>query len=167
MQPLEPPDSHHLDAALGWLGLGCAEEARAELEKISTANLNHPAALEVRWMIFVRDKNWSAALEIAQRELKFAPQDSSGWLHHAYALRRVQDGGLTLAWSALLPAAEKFPDEPVIAFNLSCYACQLQQLENARLWLQRAVQAGGKAAIKKMALADDDLKPLWAEIEHL
>lgn len=167
VQPLEAPDSHHLDAAMGWLGLGCAGDARDELEKISPANQNHPGVLEVRWMLFVRDKNWSAALEIAQRELRLAPQDSSGWLHHAYALRRVNDGGLILAWSALLPAAEKFPEEPVIAFNLSCYACQMQQLENARLWLQRAVKTGGKAAIKKMALADDDLKPLWPEIEEL
>ena len=37
----------------------------------------------------------------------------------------------------------------------------------ARVWLQRAIQAGGKDVIKKMALEDDDLKPLWAEIKNL
>jgi hypothetical protein len=74
---------------------------------------------------------------------------------------------LILAWGALLPAAAKFPEEPVIAFNLSCYACQLRELESARLWLQRAVKSGGKDAIKKMALADDDLEPLWPEIKEL
>jgi len=31
----------------------------------------------------------------------------------------------------------------------------------------RALAAGEKAAIKKMAQADDDLKPLWTEIADL
>ncbi len=56
----------------------------------------------------------------------------AGWLHRAYALRRVANGGLPQAWDALLPAAEKFPGEPVIAYNLSCYACQMQQLDASR-----------------------------------
>ena len=167
MSKLEPPDSHHLDAAIGWLGLGCAADAREELAKLSPASLNHPDALEIRWLLAVRDQHWNDALELARLELKLAPEDSSGWLHHAYALRRVSHGGLVLAWGALLPAAEKFPEEPVIAFNLSCYACQLQQPDVARTWLKRALKIGGKQPIKKMALADDDLKPLWPEIENL
>jgi len=93
-----------------------------------------------------------------------APDAAAGWLHRAYALRRVDAGGLAQAWDALLPAADKFPAEPVIAFNLSCYACQLQELDDARAWLKRAA-AAGKEVIKKMALEDDDLQPLWAEIE--
>ncbi len=164
MKPLAPPDSHHLDAATGWLGLGCAGEARAELAKISAANQKNPDVLEVRWTICAHEKQWRDALEIAEQELKFSPGESSGWLHRAYALRRVNGGGLSQAWDALLPAAEKFPAEPVIAYNLSCYACQLKQLADARKWLQRAVKIGGKNAIQKMALADDDLKPLWEEI---
>jgi len=96
--------------------------------------------LEVRWTICAHEKQWRDALEIAEQELKFAPDESSGWLHRAYALRRVSGGGLSQAWNALLPAAEKFPAEPVIAYNLSCYACQLQQLDIARHWLNRAVR---------------------------
>jgi len=82
-------------------------------------------------------------------------------------LRRVSDGGLSQAWDALLPAAKMFPAEPIIAYNLSCYACQMQQLDLARHWLNRAVAAGQKEAIKKMALADADLQPLWPEIQEL
>ena len=167
MKPLGTPDSHHLNAAIGWLGLGCAGDAHAELAKIFDVNQNHPDVLEMRWTICAHEKQWHNALEIAEQELKFAPGESSGWLHRAYALRRVKDGGLAQAWDALLPAAEKFPAEPVIAYNLSCYACQLQQLDLARSWLQRAVAAGKKDAIKNMALADDDLEPLWSEINEL
>jgi Flp pilus assembly protein TadD len=164
---LEPPDSHHLDAAIGWLGLGCVADAREDLAKLSAESLNHPDALEVRWMLCVREARWDEALEIARLELKLVPEDSSGWLHHAYALRRASVGGLVLAWGALLPAAEKFPAEPVIAFNLSCYACQMHQPDVARTWLKRALKIGGKEPIKQMALADDDLKPLWPEINEL
>jgi Flp pilus assembly protein TadD len=166
VQPIEPPDLHHLSAALGWLGLGAAADARAELAKISDANRHHPATLEVHWMLHAHEKDWSRALDIALAELTVAPDDSAGWLHRAYALRRVRDGGLPQAWEALLPAAEKFPGEPVIAYNLACYACQMQQTELAREWLQRAIAAGNQNSIKKMALADDDLKPLWPEIKE-
>ena len=69
------------------------------------------------------------------------------------------------AWDALLPAAEKFPKEPVIPYNLACYACQLQKLEDARSWLKRAIEIGGKERMKEMALEDPDLQPLWKEIQ--
>ncbi len=118
-------------------------------------------------MLCAHEQNWRDALVVADCELASLPEEAGGWLHRAYALRRVAGGGLALAWDALLPAAEKFPGEPVIAYNLSCYACQLNELAASRAWLQRAVEAGDRAAIKKMALADDDLKPLWAEIKHL
>ena len=167
MQKLDSPDSHHLDAAIGWLGLGCADDARDELGKISPANQNQADVLEVRWTLCAHEKRWDDALNIAELELKSAPGDAGGWLHRAYALRRVDHGGLPQAWDALLPAAEKFPGEPVIAYNLSCYACQMQQLDLARTWLHRAARAGNKEAIRKMALADDDLKPLWTEIKEL
>jgi len=167
VQKLEPPDSHHLDAAIGWLGLGCTADAAAELKHLSAANQNHPAVLELRWMLYAEEKRWPDALAIAELELKSAPDDSAGWLHRAYALRRTTGGGLAPAWAALLPAAEKFPNEPVIAYNLACYACQMQQPDRARQWLERALATGNKDAIKKMALADADLEPLWKEIKEL
>jgi tetratricopeptide (TPR) repeat protein len=167
VQKLEPPDSHHLNAAVGWLGLGCAADARDELENISLLNQNHPAALEARWTLCAHDKKWDEALDVAGLELQFFPNDSSGWLHRAYALRRARHGGLPQAWDALLPAAEKFPEEPVIAYNLACYACQMRQLDAARVWLKRALKVGDKNTIQRTALADDDLKPLWPEIEEL
>ena len=166
MQPLEPPDSHHLDAAVGWLGLGRADEAQAELDLVSAAGQQHPDVLDTRWMVCAREQRWSDALEIARAELAAAPDGCSGWLHQAYALRRAPGGGLPQAWDALLPAAEKFPKEPVVAYNLACYACQMQQLDLARQWLKRAIKTDGKDAIRKMALADDDLKPLWAEMRE-
>ena len=167
MQTLEPPDSHHLSAAIGWVELGNMPEATAELERLSPAARNHPGALEVRWVISAEEKDWSKGLTVANTLLEANPLDPTGWLHRAYALRRVKEGGLKAAWEALLPAFEKFPRESTIPYNLSCYACQMGQLEEARAWLQRAVKAGGIETIKRMALRDADLKPLWDEIKRI
>ena len=164
MQKLEPPDTHYFFAAIGWLELGNLAEARAELAQISPARQEHPDVLEVRWAISVEQKSWEEALQAAQALLRRAPERSSGWLHQAYALRRTPGGGLQKAWDALLPSFDKFPKEPIIAFNLACYACQMRQLDVARDWLQRALKIGGKGKIKAMALMDSDLEPLWEEI---
>jgi hypothetical protein len=62
---------------------------------------------------------------------------------------------------------EKFPKDPVIPYNLACYACQMQQPDKARVLLTRAMALGGRDHIKRMALSDSDLQPLWKEIETL
>ncbi len=164
MQPIEPPDLHYLTAAVGWIELGVTTEAEAELQRISAEQQSHPDVLEVRWVILAQSKRWEKALAIARALLKGAPNRSSGWLHQAYSLRRVSKNGLQRAWDSLLPAYDKFPREPTIAYNLSCYACQMEQLEEARAWLKRAIKIGNKQKIKQMALDDLDLQPLWGEI---
>ena len=135
MQKLEPPDTHNFSAAIGWLELGLPAEARAELAQITPALQNHPDVLEARWLVAVEEKQWEEGLQIAQALLQQAPKRSSGWLHRAYALRRTPDGSVVKAWEALLPAFDRFPKEPIIPYNLACYACQMHQLDTARLWI--------------------------------
>ena len=164
MKPLLTPDAHHFNAAVGWFELGNRKEARVELEYVSQENQLHPLVLELRWSLDAEDKKWDAALKTAQDIIATLPNDAAGWLHCAYALRRAKSGGLDKALAFLEPAAQQFPNEPVIAFNLACYACQLNQLDDARRWLKRASEIGGKKEMRAMALADDDLKPLWEEL---
>jgi Flp pilus assembly protein TadD len=167
MQKLEPPDTHYLLAAVGWLELGNSAEAGAELANVSAACQEHPDVLEVRWSLSAQQGHWQEALKVSQALLRRAPKRSSGWLHQAYALRRVPDGSVQQACAALLPAFDKFPKEPTIPFNLACYACQMRQLDAARDWLHRAIAIGGKERIQQMALKDSDLEPLWDEIRQL
>ena len=167
MQRLEPPDTHHLSAALGWLGLGNLTEAKAELDKIDATHQKNPDVLEVHWDICALEQRWEEGLQVARALVEAAPKRSSGWLHQAYALRRVPDGSVKKAWQALLPAYDKFPKEPTISYNLSCYACQMQQMEAARVWFKRAAVIGGKEKMKQMALDDPDLEALWEEIKGL
>jgi tetratricopeptide (TPR) repeat protein len=167
MQRLEPPDIHYLSAAVGWVELGNLVEAEADLNRVSVEHQCHPDVLEVRWIILGQSKRWDAALEISRTLLKLAPNRCSGWLHHAYSLRRASKDGLKRAWDALLPAYDKFPGESTIPYNLSCYACQMHQFDEARAWLRRALKIGNKAEIKQRALDDPDLRPLWEEIRDL
>jgi hypothetical protein len=167
MPPLDPPDTHYLSAALGWLGLGRPDEARGELALIRADWQEHPDVLEVRWLICADERQWEEGLQVARLLVEKAPQRATGWLHQAYALRRVPEGNIKRAWEALLPVCDKFPKEPIIPYNLSCYACQMQLLDEARAWLQRALKLGGKDNLKPMALADPDLEPLWQEISAM
>ncbi|MDB6020684.1 MAG: hypothetical protein JWQ04_541, partial [Pedosphaera sp.] len=104
MESLKAPHSHFLSAADGWLELGNIAEARAELAQIDEAFQNHPEVLKVRWAICAEEKDWPAALEIARELVRLAPESPLGWLHRAYAVRRVPGDGLQAAWDSLFPA---------------------------------------------------------------
>jgi tetratricopeptide (TPR) repeat protein len=163
-EPLESPDTHYLSGATGWLELGNVDEATAELGLISPQQQKHPMVLELRWLLLAKRENWAAALEVARALIESAPDLLEGWIHHAYAMRRAPGFGLAHAWSALLPVADKFPKEPIVCFNLACYAAQLGNLDDAWAWLEKAMKTGGATAIRKMALADADLEPLWPKL---
>jgi predicted Zn-dependent protease len=163
----QPPDSHHLSAAIGWVELGNPAEARLELSQLSTEARGSADALEVEWVICAEERDWQSGLAAANALVQSDPERPTGWLHRSYALRRVTGGGLQAAWDSLLPALEKFPEEPVIPYNLSCYACQLGHLDQARTWLRRALAIGGVETIKRMALHDADLQPIWDELDRI
>jgi len=113
-------------------------------------------------------ERWESGIEVAEKLLRVAPDRASGWLHRAYALRRVKGGGLQQAWEALRPAYDKFPKAEVIPYNLGCYAAQMGRLDEAWEWLHKAMEAAGDVdAIKSMALADMDLHALWDRIRAL
>lgn len=167
MEPLQPPASHFLNAALGWLELENPHEALIELGRIERQYWNHPDVLELRWEVHRAQQNWEGALRVARELVHNASDRPAAWLNHAYALRRVTGGGLKAAWKALEPALKAFPKEPTIAYNLSCYACQMNDLGEAKKLLEQAFSNGDKEDIKKRALTDSDLKPLWPVISKL
>ena len=165
MHELTPPDSHYLNAAAGWCELGNFAEARAELHRISAANRDHPHVLSEEWRIYATEKHWLPALEVARRLIEVAPEIPAGWINQSYSLHEMK---LTQeARNQLAPVAEKFPAVSIIPYNLACYACQLGNPAEARQWLDKAIQIGGAEAIKRMALSDLDLQPMWEEIKRL
>jgi tetratricopeptide (TPR) repeat protein len=165
MRDLRPPDSHHLNAATGWRELGNLAEARADLQRISAANRDHPSVLEEEWRMYAAEKHWLPALEVARRLIEVAPEIPTGWINQSYTLHEMR---LTQeARNQLLAVADKFSSVGTVAYNLACYACQLGNLEEARQWLAKAVKTVGREEIKRMALSDSDLQPMWGEIHKL
>ena len=164
MKPLEPPDSHHLSAAIGWLGLGNVVEAGAELEKIAPQFRSHPDVLVVQFDIHAAAGKWDAAAEIAGTLTRLEPGQPGAWISLAYATRRKTGGGIPQARAILIQALRTFPKETIIAYNLACYDCQLGDLDAAKAWLDKACTLGDVHRVKHMAQQDPDLEPLWPDI---
>ncbi|HTD65215.1 MAG TPA: tetratricopeptide repeat protein [Candidatus Limnocylindria bacterium] len=165
---LPPSDIHCLKAAVGWLELGDAAEALGELDQMTAASQSHPDVLEARWLALARNQRWDAAAKVARALIAAVPERPVGWLHHAYALRRATGGGVLAAFNALSPVAGKFPNEPIIHYNLACYTCQMQRdAAESIAWLQQAIVAGERKEILAMAIKDPDLEPLREEIKKL
>lgn len=165
---LEPPDSHYLNAATGWLMLGNVAEARDEFNQIRLALRTHPEVMDFEWRLLARERRWHAAADVAEQLVRIRADDPSAWVHRSYALhelRRTRE-----AYEQLLPAVGRFPKEAIIRYNLACYTAQLGDLTAARRWLERALaldeSADDKRARLTGALEDPDLQPLWPEMQR-
>jgi len=160
VDPLPPPDVHHWEAAQGWTGLLNAKEAWAELDKIRPELQAHPFVRSAWLDSWILGGEWDKARDMADWLTNEFPDEPGFWLHLAYATRRVEAGGIGAALEVLESVADTFPKEWMIPYNISCYLCQLERLEEARARLKQAFEIGGKP-IRTAALSDEDLKPLW------
>jgi len=172
MNPLEHPDTLHLQAAQGWIELGNHIEANAELENITASLRSHPDVLEVRWGIYYAAKEWEMCAEIGAALVRLAPGRPSSWRHLAASSHFMKH--TRTAYSLLLPALELFPEDWSVQYDMACYECVLGDLPAARDRLKKTFELaerhgeGTKAAdvrsIKLMALSDPDFEQLWKEI---
>ena len=165
MPKLEPPDSHHLSAALGWLELGNPREAKAELDRLPSNLRECLEVLPVRWEIEAKEKDWESSLETARALIAAAPNEPDGWIKQSYSLHELKR--TREAWDGLVAVEERFPKVGIIPYNLACYVCQLGDSAEAMRRLTKAIKLGGKDQIKSLALRDLDLKPLWDKIRDL
>ena len=163
MKPLEPPDSHHLQSAQGWLELGNYAEANEELEKIAAPNRAHPDVLQMRWGIYAHARKWEACLEIATTLTKLTPDRRFGWVHLALSLHNLNR--TAEARQVLLSVLDKFEPNSTIPYYLARYCSRLGLLGEARDWLQtafrHAVDGEEEARLKLRALEEPDLVPMW------
>jgi predicted Zn-dependent protease len=162
MKALQPPDSLHLQAAEGWIGLGDYAAADDELEQISSASRTHPDVLQLRWRIYAAAKKWDACLDIATALTTMTPERRFGWIHRAHALDKL--GRTQEAKDLLLSVVNDFESNSTIPYHLAQYCARLGQLDQAKQWLGKALLAAdGLEAVnrlRKMALEDPDLEPL-------
>jgi len=158
-------DKRYLEAAEGWLGLDNWQEANAELDFITSEMGAHPDVLCVRWHVYARAGKWLWAFTVAKAISEFLPDKPFGWVHMAFSLHELKRS--QEAMDVLLPVVDKFPDDYLMRYNLACYACQTGNLKGAMDWLEKAIDLAGKNDLRKMALEDPDLEPLWANIGEI
>lgn len=162
MDELPFPDRHHVVAADGWLDLGLPLEALRELGRCCPETRRTLIATQVAWRAHAERRDWAAALAVAEHLVAEDPGQVGGWLNRSYALHelsRTQE-----ASDALLPAAAMFPKDPIIRYNLACYACRMGDLASARRWLREVVRIKDLAFLKALAMDDPDLTTLREEI---
>ena len=163
--PLPPPDSFHLSSALGWLGLGNAVEAEAELNSMASRHFDRFDVLAVKWDVLAKLKRWPECLEIADRLVEQWPCEPTGWIDRSFALHeldRTRD-----AHDNLVSVAGRFEDVWTIPYNLACYACRLGDRDQASEWLRKAFVIGDKSRLLQVALADPDLESMRPEIQRI
>ena len=160
MKLLPPSDLHHLNAAQGWLELGNHSEAGEELGKIRPRLRDHPDVLLVRWNVSAMAKEWAACVDLAKALTQTAPDQEQGWINLGNSL--YFSGRTQEAYLCVKSVLDGFPQNPVLRYNLACYACQLGNLKEARMWLRKASALDPSNKLESAALIDPDLKPLWA-----
>lgn len=165
MSALTDRERCDLLSAIGWLELGNASEALAELGQLPAESRVQPDVLEVEWSILARLARWQEAVEVAETLVTATPKRASGWLDRSYALHELKR--TAEAMLLLLPAAKRFPKHCTIPYNLACYACVLGDHESASKWLTKAMSLGGAEKIKLQALEDPDLAAMRDEIRRL
>jgi predicted Zn-dependent protease len=162
MKNMEPPDSHYLDAAHGWLGLGDWSSANQELDRIRPEVCAHPSVLQARFQVYAAAKQWAMAAGIARALTVISPGNPFGWIDWAYAL--YESERISEARTLLLSIVDKFPNEYLIRYSLACYSCQLGHLKEALQWLEKAVSLANSSEVKQMVQNNPDLQPLWDKI---
>jgi len=150
-----------LERSDGYMDLRMWDRARAELESIPEAYRDTLEYQRLTMRFALEQQNWPEAMTLGERLCRREPGSAGHWIQLAYAARRAR--GIEAARSILLRALQQFPEEPIIPFNLACYECQLGHREAAINYLSRAEKL--EPLCRAMALEDDDLEPLWPELE--
>lgn len=155
MTELQPPDSHHLAAAKGWLELKAFDDAARELEAIRPELRDHPAVLEIRWALAANAGNWPEALAISDSLTRLVPDKPEGWIYQGSALAELNRH--EEAHSTLLRGHERFPQDEILAYDLACVCCALDREDEAVKWIRKSITMAGDE-MRKRALEDPDLE---------
>jgi predicted Zn-dependent protease len=149
--------SGHLRAAIGYLELGMSLDAWNELEAINAEHRGLAHVLKVRLEVCRSLEKWEMMAEIARLLSQGEPDESGHLLNLAYAIRRSDK--VDSAEKILSEAETKFPEDPLIKYNLGCYRAVLGKVGEAKLNLAEAFQRD--PTLRLTALDDPDLEGVW------
>jgi Flp pilus assembly protein TadD len=151
----------HVLASSGYLGM--IDDAAMVLEEIAPEDKTRNEVLGARVDIYIAANKWDMAAAVASHLKKVDPQTAGWWISLAYSLRRSE--GIEQAEAILLRARVIHPKVAMIEFNLACYASVSGRMEDAKERLRHAIELDKD--VRKLALDDEDLRPLWDWIAGL
>ena len=145
-----------LNAAIGYLNLGMAQEAWGELEEIEAEDRARPEVLKVRVEVCRSLQQWEMMAEISNQLRKIESDEVLHPLNMAYAVRRFK--GEAEAADILSLALRRYYDDALVRYNLACYWCVMGRVEEAREMVETAFKKD--KSLRDLAETDEDLAGL-------
>jgi Flp pilus assembly protein TadD len=161
--PLKSDWQRHVLACSGYLELGMFDSAAQVLEEIAPEDKSRSEVLGARVALYMAAKKSDMAAAVASHLVKVEPENAGWWISLAYSVRRVE--GVEKAEAILLRAQAIHPKVAMIAFSLACYASVTGRMEEAKVHLRHSIHLDKN--VRKLAIDDEDLKPLWDWIAGL
>ncbi|MFZ4717228.1 MAG: tetratricopeptide repeat protein [Chthoniobacterales bacterium] len=147
-------------AAQGYLELGMAEEALAELSSVPASESTDPDVVELRLHILMQATRWSEALATAEELLRLDPVAVPAYIHGAFALHEL--GRTREARDFLQKGPEALRKDPTFHYNIGCYEAVLGNRDAALQSLRESFALDG--TYRNFARRDPDLALVHEEL---
>jgi predicted Zn-dependent protease len=121
-------------AAQGYLELGMAAEALAELAALPDIEIRDPDIIELRLHILMQATRWADALSTAEELIRLNADAIPAYIHGAFALHEL--GRTEEARNLLLKGPSELRKDPTFHYNIGCYEAVLGNREAALSSLQ-------------------------------
>jgi tetratricopeptide (TPR) repeat protein len=151
---------HYINAAQGYLELGMADEALAELERVPEEDRAHEDVAQLRVYILMRARRWENALDACEALRAGHPELSLCYIHGAFCLHEL--GRTAEAMELLQQGPASLLREPVYFYNLGCYHAVLGNPEEAQSYLQMSFNMDEK--FREIARYDPDLEDVIGKL---
>jgi predicted Zn-dependent protease len=149
-------------AAQGYLELGMAEEALAELSSLPQVESIDPDIIELRLHVLMQAKRWPDALAAAEELLLARPSAVQGYIHGAFALHELRR--TAEARDLLLKGPEELRKDPTFHYNIGCYEAVLGNRDAALQSLRRSFALD--STYRDFARRDPDLALIREDLER-
>lgn len=116
-------------AAQGYLELGMAAEALAELSCLPEIATGDPDIIELRLHILMQATRWNDALSAAEELIRLDAGGIPAYIHGAFALHEL--GRTEEARDLLLKGPSELRKDPTFHYNIGCYEAVLGNREAA------------------------------------
>jgi tetratricopeptide (TPR) repeat protein len=146
-----------LHAAQGYLGLGMAQDAWDELERIAPKHKATPAVLKVRLEVARALGQWEMVAELARHLAKVEPDESLHVFNLAQAMRQLEGPESALAVYEF--AADRWPDFAHLRVAMAVELCALDRVAEAKRMLKVAVE--NDPQIREVIIDHPGLSAVW------